>query len=119
MSVLWYLTGYTTKSLKQMYNTSTVLADAVEQHEKDDSYMHDICECGRKLMFKCWSALNSKTEVSGQQVVMCLMGWGDTFEFHHHVPLLLSSFVAYLKANDEHMHIGYAVQNLIMPFHAN
>jgi len=100
MSLAWYLTGYATKGQQRTYNASALLANAVAKHEADESYIHDMRERGRKLMFKCWNALNSKSEASGQQVVMRLMGWGDTFESHQYVPLFWSSFTAYLRSQD-------------------
>lgn len=59
-------------------NSSALLAHALYHHERSDAYRGDLLERNRLLLFRCWNALNRQSELSAQQVVMYLMGWGDS-----------------------------------------
>jgi len=95
-SVGFYVTGYATKQQKRSHNSSALLAQAVARHDANDAYQGDIRERNRLLIYRCWNALNRMMELSAPQVVMYLMGWGDTFKSHKYVPLYWSSVHAHL-----------------------
>ena len=101
-SAAWYITAYATKGQKRTHNSSALLAHAVTRHNDSDAYQGDVRERNRLLLYRCWNALNRMSELSAPQVVMYLMGWGDSFTSHHYVPLYWSSVHAHLcKAHPE------------------
>lgn len=95
-SAAWYITSYATKGQKRSHNMSALLGTAVTRHNASDAYQGDIRERNRLLLYRCWNALNRMTELSAPQVVMYLMGWGDSFTSHRYVPLYWSSVHAHL-----------------------
>jgi len=95
-SVAFYITSYATKQQRRSHNMSALLAHAVARHNANDAYQGDIRERNRLLLYRCWNALNRMSELSAPQVVMYLMGWGDSFASHRYVPLYWSSVHALL-----------------------
>lgn len=90
----WYCTCYSTKKQQRCHNQSALLAEGIAYHEKNKSYLDDPKHQNRLLLYRCFQALNREAEYSGPQVIMYLMGWGDTFKSHNYVPIYWSSVVS-------------------------
>ncbi|EJD43130.1 hypothetical protein AURDEDRAFT_66830 [Auricularia subglabra TFB-10046 SS5] len=95
-SAAWYIMSYATKGQKKTYNSSALLAKTVIRHDESDAYQGDVRERNWLLLFRCWNTLNRMSELSAHQVVMYLMGWGDSFKSHQYVALYWSSVHRYL-----------------------
>jgi len=86
-SIMWYISSYQTKKQGKTFNSSALLAKAVKNHNTSDSYLHDLQQRNRLMLFRCWNILNRENELSAPQVMMYLMDWGDNFTSHNYVPL--------------------------------
>lgn len=54
-----------------------------------EGYVNDAqaMENGRKLLIRCLNTLIREQELAGPLVVTLLMGWNDTLQSHHFVPI--------------------------------
>ena len=71
------------------------MAKGYAQHlcrEEDMSYVHDLREQQRMLLFRIVHAINREQELSAPMVISYLMGWEDMKRFHHYIPIYWSSF---------------------------
>lgn len=94
--IAWYLTAYTTKNQQPTHNTSALLASTMAYH-KDNPKYNDLRQCNKLLLYRCTNVLNRQMELSAPQVVSYLMGWDDTFQLHHYVPLFTTPLLIALK----------------------
>ena len=78
----WYISNYTTKGQKAVYNMSLLIAKYVAYHFSDSLGVFNAWECTWNLLFQCLHATNCNTEQPGPQVVSYLMGWGDRYLSH-------------------------------------
>jgi len=87
---LWYSTDYQTKKQNKNHNVSALMAKSLLYHEEHSDHLESVLERNRLLIFRCQHSINREMELSGQQVVAYLMGWGDRICSHHYVPLYWS-----------------------------
>ena len=68
------------------------------EHLQDtgSTYVDDIRDAQRLLMFQLVHAINQEQELSAPMVISYLMGWGDTYRSHHYSPVYWSSFISAL-----------------------
>jgi hypothetical protein len=93
----WYMTTYATKKQGASYNSSAVLATAVAYHQENNTYIGNILESSRLMLFRCLNMLGRQMELSGPQAVSYLMGWGDTFRSHEYIPIYWGSMISALN----------------------
>lgn len=89
--IAWYSTCYQTKKQQKTHNMSALLAQGVAYHVHNQNLASELRDRNRLLLFRCFQALNREAEFSGPQVMMYLMGWGDTFRSHKYIPIYWSS----------------------------
>jgi hypothetical protein len=92
----WYSTGYQTKKQNKSFNMSALMAKTLMYHTENSTYLKDIREKNRLLVFRCFQAINREAELSAPQVISYLMGWGDVVRSHNYVALYWSSLAAHL-----------------------
>lgn len=92
----WYITCYQTKKQNKSHNRSALLSKAFAYHDLDTTYLDDIRQRNRLLIFRACNAINKEQELSAPQVVSYLMGWGDVYRSHQYVPLYWTSVVSAL-----------------------
>lgn len=92
--VVWYCTCYATKKQASSHNQSALAGKGLRFHQKKVSYLDDIREQNKMLLFRCLQALNREMEYSAPQVISHMMGWGDSFASHKYSPIYWSSFEA-------------------------
>ena len=93
----WYLTKYQLKGPNKTYNVSGMLASALLYHQQHFPMANSLREQNRLLIYRCFNVLNRQTELSGPQVISHLMGWGDSFQSHHYVPVYWSQLATAIK----------------------
>jgi hypothetical protein len=86
----WYSTDYQTKKQNKNNNVSALMAQSLMYHEQHSDHLESVLDRNRLLLFHCQHAINREMELSGQQVMAYLMGWGDHICSHHYVPLYWS-----------------------------
>ncbi|KAG2132150.1 uncharacterized protein EDB93DRAFT_1094070 [Suillus bovinus] len=86
----WYLTDYQTKKQNKNNNVSALMAQSLMYHEQHSDHLESVLDRNRLLLFRCQHALNHEMELSGQQVMAYLMGWGDHICSHRYVSLYWS-----------------------------
>ena len=101
LNVSMYTTLYLAKKQGKNYNASAVMAKGYAYHldhlsDRDDSYIDDIRDVQRLLLFRLVHAINREQELAAPMVISYLMGWGDTYRTHHYSPIFCSSFLAAL-----------------------
>jgi hypothetical protein len=84
---VWYCTGYAFKDPEKSYNQSALLAKGFLYHEGHSTNDSSLQDRNRLLVYRCFNALNQQNELSGQQVISYLMGWGDVFRSHRFAPV--------------------------------
>lgn len=67
------------------------MAKALLYHQDHSDHIEGLLERNRMLLFRCQQAINREMELSGPQVMAYLMGWGDSIQSHHYVPVYWSS----------------------------
>lgn len=100
---LWYSASYSTKNQGKSFNTSALMAKSLMYHEKNSAYLQDIRERNRLLIFRCFNILNQQMELSAQQVISYLMGWGDVICSHQYVSIYWSHLQHLLQISNPHM----------------
>ena len=103
-NVVWYETGYQTKKQGKSFNISALFAKALLYHTNHSAYLSDILEQNRLLIYRCFLSINVGAELSDQQVISYLMGWGDTFCSHHYVPFYWASLGRYIIKAFPHLY---------------
>jgi len=85
----YYLFGYATKKQGRSYNQAALLAKSYLFPEYASTNENDtsLQEHARCLLIRCMNTLAREQEITGPLVVTYLMGWGDTFQSHHFVPM--------------------------------
>ena len=98
-----YTTTYVAKKQNKSYNASAVMAKTYAYHlehiQGPSSYVEEVRDVQRLLLFRLVNALNGEQELAAPMVVSYLMGWGDTYRSHHYSPIYWSSFVHALTKN--------------------
>ena len=87
--LVFYLTNYAAKKQGRSYNQSALLAKDRLFAAVGEGYVNDAqaMENGRKLLIRCLNTLIREQELAGPLVVTLLMGWNDTLQSHHFVPI--------------------------------
>ena len=92
-----YTTNYAFKKQTHSSNVSTLIADRLIHHEKQESGEQDVQTYNKHLVQQCANVLLTQREFSGPEVISYLMSWGDHFESHGHVLVFLDSTVWALR----------------------
>lgn len=95
--VAWYTTKYSSKPQNKSYNTAALLATNYAYHKNNMSNAATLREANKKMLSQCVNTLTRYQELSSQQLVALIMGWGDRFESHSFVPIHLRFLMQQLK----------------------
>lgn len=100
-NITMYTTLYMAKKQGKNYNVSAVMAKGYAYHldhlqDTGSTYVDDIRDAQRLLIFRLVHAINREQELSAPMVISYLMGWGDTYCSHHYSPVYWSSFISAL-----------------------
>ena len=95
-NITYYITNYTAKKQGKTYNSSALWAKGLAYHFNDSSYLHELHERQRLLIFRAVNVLNREQELPAPMAVSYLMGWGDVYRSHHYTPVYWTSFVSFL-----------------------
>ena len=93
INVLFYITAYLTKKQGRSYNLSAITTKTFAYHAKQATYVEDIRDQQRKLIFRLVHTVNRKQELSAPMVISYLMGWKDCYHSHRYAPIYWTSFV--------------------------
>ncbi|KIJ54923.1 hypothetical protein M422DRAFT_153016, partial [Sphaerobolus stellatus SS14] len=94
--VSWYTIKYAAKQAEKSYNVSALLARRLAYQKKNQvlNPMHQ--ERNHTLIVQCVNTLSKYFELSSQQIVSLLSGWGDRFESHGAISIYLSTSMYYV-----------------------
>lgn len=95
--VAWYTTKYSSKPQNKSYNTAALLATNYAYHKNNMSNAATLREANKKMLSQCVNTLTQYQELSSQQLVALIMGWGNQFESHSFVPIHLRFLMQQLK----------------------
>jgi len=82
INILFYVTAYSTKKQGRSYNLSAIMTKGFAYHAKQTTYVEDIRDQQRKLLFRLVHAVNREQELSAPMVISYLMGWKDCYHSH-------------------------------------
>lgn len=92
LGLTFYTTGYAAKKQNRSYNMSALLAKTLAYHQANNTYMDDLRESQRMLLFRATNMLNKQQELPMPIVMSYLMGRGECKMSHKYIPLYWSSF---------------------------
>jgi hypothetical protein len=92
----YYITSYAAKSQGDSPDLSAITADKYAYHVDHNPYIGNIRDSHRLLIFRILDGINREQQISAPMVMSYLMGWGDTKQSHHYVPIYWSTFHSYL-----------------------
>ncbi|KIO04548.1 hypothetical protein M404DRAFT_75196, partial [Pisolithus tinctorius Marx 270] len=92
MNLSFYITMYQTKKQGKHYNLSAMLMKGLTYHNMCMPYLEDLCNQQQLLLFCLVHTINHKQELAMLMVMLYLMGWGNTYQSHHYMPIYWSSF---------------------------
>ncbi|TFY67448.1 hypothetical protein EVJ58_g1608 [Rhodofomes roseus] len=95
-NITFYITNYTAKKQGKTYNSSALWAKGLLYHFEDTSYVDELRERQRLLIFRAVNVLNREQELPAPMAVSYLMGWGDMYRSHHYTAIYWTSFVSVL-----------------------
>ncbi|KIM66136.1 hypothetical protein SCLCIDRAFT_110680 [Scleroderma citrinum Foug A] len=95
-NISFYIMTYQTKKQGRSHNMSAILAKGFAYHASKSTYLENIRDQQRLLLFCLVHTINREQELAAPMVMSYLMGWGDTYRSHHYVPIYWSSFVSTL-----------------------
>lgn len=87
--ISWYIFGYMAKKQGRSYNQAALLASKklFPYVAATGTNIATETENARRLLNRCMNTLSREQELAGPLVITYLMGWGDTIESHHFVPM--------------------------------
>ncbi|KIK17450.1 hypothetical protein PISMIDRAFT_15084 [Pisolithus microcarpus 441] len=92
----YYITSYQTKKQGRNFNMSAVMAKGFAYHTQTTSYLDDLRNRQRLLIFRLVNTINREQELAAPMVMSYLMGWGDTYCSHHYANIYWSLFSKHL-----------------------
>ncbi|TFY54236.1 hypothetical protein EVJ58_g8978 [Rhodofomes roseus] len=95
-NITFYITNYTAKKQGKTYNSSALWAKGLAYHFADTSYLDELRERQRLLLFRAVNVLNREQELPAPMAVSYLMGWGDVYRSHHYTSIYWTSFISTL-----------------------
>ena len=84
------------KKQKKTHNLSALMASALPYHTQNPWY-DDIRERTQLLLYRCINVINREAKLSGPQVVLYIMGYGDNYTSHNYAPLYMRVLTSTLK----------------------
>jgi hypothetical protein len=95
--VSWYTTKYAVKRQTKSSNMSALLARKLAYNRTGSQETNSNRQANKRLIAQCVNTLSRDQELSSQQVVSYIMGWGDRYLSHSYVPIYWTAVIAELR----------------------
>jgi hypothetical protein len=95
--VSWYTTKYAVKRQAKSCNMSALLARKLAYNRTGSEETNSNRQANKRLIAQCVYTLSRDQELSSQQVVSYIMGWGDRYLSHCHVPIYWTAVISELR----------------------
>ncbi|KAI6002078.1 hypothetical protein EDD15DRAFT_2473339 [Pisolithus albus] len=93
----FYITSYQMKKQGRTFNMSAVMAKAFAYHMQTSSYLDDLRNRQRLLIFWLVNTINREQEICAPMVMSYLMNWGDCYRSHRYANIYWTLFSNLLR----------------------